>query len=190
MLSTLLALHLLASAQITPPPPPAEPTTLPATTPAPTWYGWQTLIADGAVILVTGTGFILATNGYAKPGNSIAGAGGGSYVIPAPIVHLVHGNVWGALGSFGLKVLFGMGGMLLGVVLDVARHGLSSTYHLGELGVGLTVMMTLGAIVDAQRLAWEPTPANPPASKTPLVRMTPFMGVARGAPMAGLTGIF
>src|SRR6185295_968164 len=102
MLSTLLALHLLASAQITPPPPPAEPTTLPATTPAPTWYGWQTLIADGAVILVTGTGFILATNGYAKPGNSIAGAGGGSYVIPAPIVHLgtaTCGGPWAPSGS-------------------------------------------------------------------------------------------
>ncbi len=56
------------------------------------WYGWQTLIADGGTLAAT----------YVT-GSPIVFLGG--YALGAPIVHWAHGNVAAGFGSLGVRVV-------------------------------------------------------------------------------------
>ncbi len=106
------------------------------------WYGWQTITADAASV---GT-IALGINRRFTP-LAIAGAGG--LILGAPILHAAHGN-WGNAGlSLGSRVLFPLGGMLLGGVLSgggSVTDGLAKTWGGGLLGFGAALVVDYAVI--------------------------------------------
>lgn len=179
MLSTLLALHLLAASQAPEP-------LIPNTTPDSPWYGWQTLIVDGsaALLVATGTYFRLTTTTGA-PGNGFLGVGIGLYMVGAPTVHGVHGNGWGVLGSIGIRVLGAVGGVGVGGIASLFTRGAEPWV---APVIGTAAGAAFASFFDAQRFAWQPTPAT--ATSTTSLGWAPFAGTVRGAPMAGVAGAF
>ncbi len=67
----------------------------------PAWYGWQTLIADTAdigLLLVA-----LKTSDSSSTGAAVA-LGAVGFIVPAPAIHLAHGQGARAGISFGLRL--------------------------------------------------------------------------------------
>jgi hypothetical protein len=65
------------------------------------WYGWQTLLIDGSVLLLLPFSLSADTqNAVSSAGFSVAA---GSYALGGPIVHLAHGNYGRGIGSFALR---------------------------------------------------------------------------------------
>lgn len=85
------------------------------------WYGWETLICDGAS-LVTST--------------ILVGIGG--YALCAPIVHLANGQAVKAAASIGLRL-----GAPLG--MGLAATGLAYAGSDGECGLGCALAFVVGA---------------------------------------------
>lgn len=194
MLSALLALQLLASPQ-TPPPVVSGAAASPADKQPQvvTWYGLQTIIADGSAVLLTGTGFVLlSTLVDHKPGNTFTGVGIGLFFVVTPIVHLVHGNGLGALLSVGVRLLSLWGAGAVGAVVSVFRHGLfTGQTHNEEIYIALVAGQVLAGVIDAQRIAFEPTPTDwLPGLFASTLRLAPFASSVRGAPVAGLAAQF
>lgn len=191
MLSTLLALQLLASPQAPPPLVSDAPAPPPAAKPpqAVTWYGLQTIISDGSAVLLTGTGFVLLnalTND--GPGNVFTVAGIGLFFLGSTTVHLVHGNVLGALLSLGLRLVELCSFAAAGAVLAFVRN---STSPYGDIEIAVIVGQLLAGAIDATRFAFEPTPTSLlPGFSASSLRLAPFAGSVRGAPVAGLAGVF
>jgi hypothetical protein len=113
----------------------------PPSSKAPTsrWYGWQTLIADGAALVTTPIaplgGFVL-------------------YCTGSPIVHLAHGNVKNAGASLGLRVGAPTLGGLIGYGIGRAGDGNSGPSYgtaflaaLGILGGGIAAIVVDHAII-------------------------------------------
>jgi hypothetical protein len=133
------------------------------------WYGWQTLLADGASVA-------MFVGGAGAESGELALAGLGGLLLAAPIVHFSHRNVGRGFLSLGARVAFPITGAAIGAAAeDCSRSS-------GELQVCTRVGMLLGGlvgvvtavIVDASVLAHEPDPE--PADG---VRLTP--GVALGS---------
>ncbi len=91
------------------------------------WYGWQTLIVDGASLAVAGVGFGTGNTPTITVGEL-------AYTFGAPIVHWTHGNVGFGFASLGLRIA----GEL--------------TTDLGALlapsGSGVTVSAILGGVIE------------------------------------------
>src|SRR5689334_1053511 len=78
------------------------------------WYGWQILASDAATLATTG--LLLGTLKNEDYGQFNFYAG---YLVAAPTIHLAHGNVGTALGSFGLRA----GLPLVGAFAGCAAYG-------------------------------------------------------------------
>jgi hypothetical protein len=142
------------------------------------WYGWQTLLVDGASALATPV---------APP------LGLGGYLLGAPIVHLANGHIGIAGLDLLLRVGLPAGGAMLACLGDRCRG------DFGGLGVAIGLGFgALGAIViDGAVLAREET-SHPPnaddASRRPPARAFSFApGAAprrEGGIDVGVTGMF
>ncbi len=114
------------------------------------WYGWQTMTVDAASV---GT-MALGLNRRFTP---LAVAGAGGLLLGAPILHAAHGN-WGNAGlSLGSRVLFPLGGILLGALVsggDSVAGGLAKTWGGGFLGFGAAL------VVDYAVISFDDTPAT------------------------------
>jgi hypothetical protein len=73
-----------------------------AAEPQQVWYGWQTLIVDGSVLLLLPLALGAETQNAGS--NAALALAVGGYALGAPIVHLAHGNYGRAAGSFALRV--------------------------------------------------------------------------------------
>src|SRR5215467_11328850 len=71
------------------------------------WYGWQTLLVDGAAI-----GLGVATRN--------AGVFLGAYALGAPIVHVAHERFGEAAGSLGLRVVMPLAAGGAGYSIEMA----------------------------------------------------------------------
>jgi len=134
-------------------------------TPQTTWYGWQTLIADGAAAGLLGL-TLLSSDGNAA--NVLGTLSFGTYLLGGPIVHWSHGHGWTGFGSLAARVGFPLGGALVGVLIGAAACGSSEDEFIpcpvAFGAVGLLGGMVAAPIVDAAVLAREPVtpPAGPP----------------------------
>jgi hypothetical protein len=145
--------------------------------PAPTiWYGWQTLLADGASVGI-------AAAGAAAGSGAVALVGLGGYVAGAPIVHVAHGQGWRAALSLGGRLLLPIGvGAFAGAVTTPKPcdpHGFGPC--LNQLDAPLTgalVGMVLASGLDAFLNAYEPAETQKP---TVGMSLTPTIDVAHGA---------
>ncbi|MDB4942226.1 MAG: hypothetical protein JWP97_1760 [Labilithrix sp.] len=152
------------------------------------WYGWQTLVVDGATLLI---------GGAAAGGSDQLGAGiiVGGYFLGGPIVHWAHGNVGMGFADLGIRI---GAPLVLGVGGYYASGGGS---HNGGDDLGPALVGVLGTVIgvasaiaiDAAVLAREPvnkdddeeedakneTPAyHKVASRNPFVpgSLTPTLG--------------
>jgi hypothetical protein len=147
----LLTVHLLLAQAPAASPPPA----MPSSTSADTWYGWQTLIADGASLALLGTGIGVQESSspeVRKLADPLLAAGGGLYLLGAPIVHLRHGHPLIALLDFGLRVATPIAASLVGLAIDAAsgsNYVISPGMVFGFLIVGPAV----AAVIDAAFLS-------------------------------------
>jgi hypothetical protein len=126
--------------------------TVTSTAPAPTyqrvprkvWYGWQTLVVDGA-------GLLVAALAASNESDGMAGVASLNYAVGAPIVHAAHGEGIRALASVGLRTaLPGAIGLLAYGLNDGSGSSQDSAV------VGGIVLGAIGAIaLDAGVLAYE-----------------------------------
>lgn len=113
------------------------------------WYGWQTLITDGASLLVT-------------PIVPVGGAGG--YLLGGPIVHIAHGRPATAAASLGVRIGAPLLGWFTGKAL--AAHECSSCSSrlvggiYGVIGAGLGA--TAAVAIDAAVLGRKRAPIEQP----------------------------
>jgi hypothetical protein len=115
----------------------------PARSPS-TWYGWQTLISDGAALV---TAPLVPPLGLA------------TYLLGAPLVHLGHGRPLAGLGSLGLRAGAPILGGALGVALERSASGCSGDFcGLGGLLLGGVVGVATAVALDSAVLAREKAP--------------------------------
>jgi hypothetical protein len=117
------------------------------------WYGWQTLIADGTSVLV------LPIVAGVSQSPTLGGIALGGYFLAPPFIHGAHGR-WGMFAaSLGLRV----GMPIVGGLLGAAAQGDCS----GELciPVGAAIGVAIGALgavaLDASLLAYETVEPDP-----------------------------
>ncbi len=163
--------------------------------PARSWYGYQTLIVDGASLLTTPV---------------FVGLGG--FVLGAPIVHLVHGRPVAAVGSLGLRALLPIGGAFVGQSMagrchDTHRQSAASgaernvgddllgpcfMHGFTELAVGAAVGLSVAVAIDAAFLAYDDrAPPKPARSGTPrLTSIAPSIDPITRSASVGVGGTF
>lgn len=137
-----------------------------------TWYGWQSITADGLA-----TAMIMGGSGWTL-------AGIGTYVLGGPIIHLTHGHVLRSVGSLGLRI----GAPLMGVVVGCSASARSeSSCDIGAL-VGSLVGLAAASAVDAS-FAYDAEPHRPmPATASASIAPT-FVATRHGGTIA-LQGVF
>lgn len=119
------------------------------------WYGWQTLIADGASALVLTGGLVSWT---VEP--TVIGYGG--FLFATPIMHAIHGNYGRMLASFGLRLLLPAVAGGIGAAIEVAGNAENTTAKgvVTSAGIGIGLAATACVIIDAAALAWDSKPAR------------------------------
>lgn len=157
-----LALELAAPG-LSPAPTPGAATAAPEASLEPTrrWYGWGTLLTDGAALVLTVASFN-AGNG---PGaDALATAAVGSYLFGGPLVHLSHSRPGAAAGSLALRggLPFLMGG--LGVALEDCSGGDFCGVAGALLGGALGIVSAV--VIDAAALGYEAVPEKLSATPT------------------------
>lgn len=162
-----------------PTPPPLATATPPAAPPTVRrWYGWQTLIADGASLAFALAGSQENSNRSSDNSEVLLGLGAAGFALGAPIIHWSHGHVGKGFLSLGLRV-----GTPL-VAYKLLSDGLE---HEGEGRFALGLLLLLGWIpasisIDAAVIARENVPAK--------VTLTPLLAPTRGGGTLGLGGTF
>jgi hypothetical protein len=131
------------------------------------WYGWQTLLVDGGTLVsvfASGTlGLTLqsATWSEIELVGAIVGATA-SYILAAPIVHVLHGRVGVAVGDAAMRAGLGFLGLFAGRVIGAATctrcpGPFGDLYARWEGSVlGLLVGSGGAVALDAAVLAYEP----------------------------------
>jgi hypothetical protein len=143
------------------------------------WYGWQTLIADGASFAV------VAATAYNEDAY-LAEVGVVGYVVAAPIVHAAHGRPLTGLASAGLRIGLPVAGALAG--LAVADCSAEAHFcGLGEALAGLVAGIAGAIAIDAAVLAREPAPRERPPNRFAL---TPTLELSSRRQVLGVQGTF
>ena len=149
-------------------------------TPQTSWYGWQTLAADGGAIGLLALGFVVdhakygstydstSRQNYELGANVLWVSGFAGYVLGGPAVHWAHGHGSKGLASLGLRVGAPVAGMLAGLLVGAAACDSSNDAEFVPCpvafgGIGFLLGAVAAPIVDAAVLAREPvTPPSGP----------------------------
>jgi len=149
------------------------------------WYGWETLLVDGASLGVVVGGFWLRPPHQDWSVVSIVGIGG--LVLGAPVVHWAHGRAGVGFASLGLRV----GLPALGILLAAAIPCSGSECSEQMLGLLLGVSLIPAPIVlDSAWLAREQQTAGAAHSARSVLSLVPFVNAAGGRRMLGVSGRF
>lgn len=180
--------------------PPTAVTPSPVAAPAPayappirrkvsTWYGWQTLIVDGSVVLASA---VVGPTSDSFSATSALFLGG--YLLGGPIVHFAHGEVGKGFGSLGLRVVLPLAGGVTGGLIGVSTSDGDGFAALGSFAGGASIGVLVGAagaiLIDVAALAHEEKIVEEPARSG--LRLVPSAGYdpRRQAFSAGLGGTF
>jgi hypothetical protein len=164
---------------------PIAPIDAPALVPArPTrrWYGWQTLLVDAAAFGIATTTDINVDYLSQPTGVAVVGL----YTLGGPGVHLAHGNVGRAIGSFALRLGLPAAGWVIG---SAGGNDVGSAIT----GVLLAASGYLAAVaIDASVLSWDIRDAPRDAARPTPRRLTvaPSVGVTPRGGSIGLIGAF
>ena len=162
-----------------------------------TWYGYQTLIVDGASLgLILGGAAIANHPGSSDSGGSVALAGGIGYVLGAPVVHWMHGRIGPGFGSLGLRVGLPLAGLFWGAVIGAAVNSRNDDAILAAgAGIGFVGGMAGAMLLDAALLAYEkPSEREKEAyqeanAKHP-IRWMPNLAPQKSGGTVGVSGVF
>ena len=179
----------------------APSTTATAPPPAPsatasksTWYGWQILIADSVAVPIIGAFFAqeITPRGNDTTGSAVLGTLGFTlFLVPAPVIHTVHGQPGRAVISGVLRLTLPSLGAVVGLFSDnVQVTGVLEGSAIGNLG--------LAAFFDDAILGLGRSPKSYPRRPRPAalwVHWVPTLGLARdagrrGVPTIGIVGAF
>lgn len=145
----------------------------------PRWYGWQTLVADGASFgaLILGT----ALSEQSDAGDTLVGLGLLGYAFVPGIVHFAHRNPGRGFASFGIRLGMPLAGAFLGASLASGCN--TNLCEAGGAGVGVLLGMGGAIAIDAAVFAYDDRkrPATRRLGLVPLVSVTPqnaWFGVA------------
>jgi hypothetical protein len=162
-----------------------------------TWYGYQTLIVDGASLgLVLGGAAMAGHPGGGDSGGSVAVAGGIGYLLGAPVVHWMHGRIGPGLGSLGLRVGLPLAGMFWGAIIGAAandRHG--EVFSSTGLGIGFVAGVAGAMLLDTTLLAYEKPSekekeAYEEAKAKRSLRWMPNLAPQKSGGTVGVSGVF
>ena len=152
------------------------------------WYGWQTLVVDAGTLGIAG----IAVGTQSRALGTVGLVG---FVIGAPIVHFVHGNVGPGFGSMSYRLFLPLIGMGIGALVGLGYKGgiyngsgdLGDAYGSGSTVVngavtGAFIGMGICVILDAAALAWEKKEVDVARHRNPSTRISvsPF----------GVSGVF
>ncbi len=112
------------------------------------WYGWQTLIVDGAVIVTS----------IAVGASTDTGSAGGTvyllgYALGGPIVHWANGQVGMGFASLGLRVGAPVVAGVLGGALAAGASSGDGYAVVGGAAIGIVAGSIAAVVVDAAVLA-------------------------------------
>jgi hypothetical protein len=155
------------------------------------WYGWETLVTDGAAL-----GFFAVAEAVRGDHTAVAIAAVGafgSYAFGGPAVHIAHGRYGVALGDLGLRV----GAPLLFALAAVATTNPASCFT-GQFcpSFALVAIGYLGAMaIDSAGLSWSSESGQAAHAKRALerregVRIAPLVWAAPRGMNAGVGGVF
>ena len=162
------------------PPPAPRPVPVAITSHNGAWYGWQTLLADGAGILITATA------------ETPAGFVAGSFIAP-PIIHLAHGRPLAALESGSLRLGLPLAGGLVGA--GIMANSNEEYAVLSGVAIGATLGYLTAVVVDAAVLSYEkPTGPGPAVvgkrPHSPSVILQPTFQARKSGGEIGVVGAF
>jgi hypothetical protein len=145
-----------------------------------TWYGWQTLTADGISTLLFITGASLADRGD-DTGETLAWASLAGYGFAPGILHFVHENPGRGFASFGIRLGMPLAGAFVGAAAASGCNGYEC--EAGGAGAGFLLGMGGAIAIDAAVLAYDY-----PESSRRAARVLPLVSVAPGRAFVGLAG--
>jgi len=148
------------------------------------WYGWQTLLVDGAALGVTVGGFWLRPAHQDWSVVSIAGIG--AWAVGAPVVHWSHGRVGVGFASLGLRLALPALGLLL---LSTPCSGSECSEQILAASLGLAIIPA-PMVLDAAWLARERQTSGAAQSAHGHLSLTPFVSAFGARRMLGVSGRF
>jgi hypothetical protein len=162
--------------------------------PRTSWYGWQTLISDGAALAL-----LVGAGGSKNNSGALLAASGLTYTFGGPIVHWAHGNGGRGAVSLGLRVgaPIGLGllGFAVGSALDSGRSENYGGIVFGALGFVIGIPTAIA--IDAAVIAREPVEDEPevqakvqPPPQRAAFTVAPDVKTTRTGAQLGLRGTF
>jgi hypothetical protein len=133
------------------------------------WYGWQTLIADGASTLL----LLSSAAGDDEASETLVTMGLVGYEFAPGIVHFAHGNTGRGFGSFGLRLGMPLAGAFVGASAASGCDGFLC--EAGGAAIGALVGMAGAIAIDAAVFAYDyPHPKrDAQGALRPLVLVSP-----------------
>jgi hypothetical protein len=144
------------------------------------WYGWQTLLVDGGVLVGT-----LAISSGGRSGSLALPVITTGFIVGGPIVHAAHGQATSALGSLVLRA---SGPLLIAAAFasDTTSGGGGYAAPLGLLVLGVLAIPAAIAI-DSAVIAREDVPLEKATSRRPMIGAAPWVDMNRRAAGLSLT---
>lgn len=144
------------------------------------WYGWQTLAADGAALLLLGTAVDATSEGPLI-------LSGVTYLFAAPVIHAVHGRSGAAFGSLALRMGAPIAGAAIGASQCNGGEG-EELRCIEPVVFGAMAGIAAAIALDAALLARETVTESPLSVSE--VRVVPSITPTGGGVSAGLSGVF
>jgi hypothetical protein len=146
------------------------------------WYGWQTLTADGASMLLLLAGAATASSDAAgDSGDTMVTMGLVGYEFAPGIIHFAHGNPGRGFASFGIRLGMPIAGIILGAASASGCDGFEC--EAGGAALGLLLGMGGAMALDAAVFAYDD-----PERASDAARVLPLVGVTSSAAWIGLGG--
>jgi hypothetical protein len=148
------------------------------------WYGWQTLTADGASMLLLIAGAVAAENDtLGDSGDTMVTMGLVGYEFAPGIVHFAHGNPGRGFASFGMRLGMPIAGAFLGAATSSGCDG----FECEASGAALGLLLGMGGAIaiDAAIFAYDDPERTHQGREG---RLVPLVAVAPRAAWLGLAG--
>lgn len=148
------------------------------------WYGWQTLVADGASLaaLVVGASLTGQRSSNDGPGDTLVWTGLLGYELAPGIVHFVHRNPGRGFASFGLRLGLPLAAAFVGASLASGCN--TNLCESNGAAVGALLGMGGAIAIDTAVFAYD----DPKRSSSRRLELLPVMSVTPRQAWIGLTG--
>jgi hypothetical protein len=147
----------------------------------PHWYGWQTLVADGATLSVFLASGVVG-NGDERLGTQLAVLGLASYELTPGIIHFVHGNPGRGFASMGIRLGMPLTGAFVGATAASGCDGFLC--EASGAAVGLLLGAAGAIAIDAAVFAYD----DPKLRSSSRLSLRPLVSVTPQRAIVGLMG--